>query len=139
MRYNERHHQTQLVNTWVSKASATQRAGRTGRVRPGNVWRLYSQALFDAFTEHEQAEIHRQPLDATQEAPLTIRKAAMEAYDLMLAKASSLCAQVAGVPDLRPLANFLRAKAKRNTPTAASLVAMAEGGWTTQAQLNSRG
>jgi HrpA-like RNA helicase len=65
VRYNERHHQTQLVNTWVSKASATQRAGRTGRVRPGTVWRLYSEALFDAFTEHECAEIHRQPLDAT--------------------------------------------------------------------------
>ena len=48
-----------------SKASATQRAGRTGRVRPGSVWRLYSQALFDGFAEHECAEIHRQPLDAT--------------------------------------------------------------------------
>merc|ERR1719498_203764 len=35
VRYNERHHQTQLINTWISKASATQRAGRTGRVRAG--------------------------------------------------------------------------------------------------------
>ena len=30
----ERHHATQLTNSWISKASATQRAGRTGR-EPG--------------------------------------------------------------------------------------------------------
>jgi HrpA-like RNA helicase len=65
VRYNERHHQTQLINTWISKASATQRAGRTGRVRPGNAYRLYPAALHASLPEHECSEIHRQPLDAT--------------------------------------------------------------------------
>ena len=65
IRYNERHHQTQLINTWISKASGTQRAGRTGRVRPGTAYRLYSQSMFDSLPEHECSEIHRQPLDST--------------------------------------------------------------------------
>lgn len=34
LQYSAENHRTQLVNTWISKASATQRAGRTGRVRP---------------------------------------------------------------------------------------------------------
>ena len=50
------------MNTWISKASGTQRAGRTGRVRPGLVFRLYSRSLFEGFDEHEQSEVHRQPL-----------------------------------------------------------------------------
>ena len=44
---------------WISKASATQRAGRTGRVRPGKVYRLYSH---NSFSKHEVAEVHRRPL-----------------------------------------------------------------------------
>ncbi len=60
----------QLVNTWISKASATQRAGRTGRVRPGNVYRLYSKELHDRFQDHEQSEVHRQPL---QDVILSLR------------------------------------------------------------------
>jgi superfamily II DNA/RNA helicase len=35
--YNEASHRQMLVSTWISKASATQRAGRTGRLRPGTV------------------------------------------------------------------------------------------------------
>jgi hypothetical protein len=35
------------MNCWISKASATQRAGRTGRMRPGTVYRLYSAALYN--------------------------------------------------------------------------------------------
>ena len=62
LRYNAGSHRVQLVNTWISKASATQRAGRTGRVRPGVVYRLYSRALFNGFDEHEQSEVHRKPL-----------------------------------------------------------------------------
>lgn len=62
LRYNLGSHRVQLVNTWISKASGTQRAGRTGRVRPGTVYRLYSRALFEGFDEHEQSEVHRQPL-----------------------------------------------------------------------------
>jgi HrpA-like RNA helicase len=32
MRYDSKAHKNVLLNTWISKASATQRAGRTGRV-----------------------------------------------------------------------------------------------------------
>lgn len=62
LRYDSAAHRVQLVNTWVSKASATQRAGRTGRVRPGVVLRLYPRRLHAQFQEHEVSEVHRQPL-----------------------------------------------------------------------------
>jgi len=62
LQYSAISHRTQLVNTWISKASSTQRAGRTGRVRPGQVFRLYSSKLFDSMHEHEVAEVHRRPL-----------------------------------------------------------------------------
>lgn len=51
MRYSGSKHRAQLVNTWISKASATQRAGRTGRVRPGTVYRLYPKALHDKVSD----------------------------------------------------------------------------------------
>eukprot|EP01040_Poterioochromonas_malhamensis_P010727 gene10727-11689_t len=52
-----------LTNVWISKSSAIQRAGRTGRIRPGKVYRLYSEELYEkAFIPHESAEIHRKPL-----------------------------------------------------------------------------
>lgn len=35
--YNEMSHRQMLIPTWISRASATQRAGRTGRLRPGTV------------------------------------------------------------------------------------------------------
>lgn len=35
--YNEMSHRQMLVPTWISKASATQRKGRTGRLREGSV------------------------------------------------------------------------------------------------------
>jgi len=65
LRYHEGSHRTQLDNAWISKASATQRAGRTGRVRPGKIYRLYSRGLLGRFHDHELAEVHRQPLQNT--------------------------------------------------------------------------
>ena len=59
MRYVPASHCVQLVNTWISKASATQRAGRTGRLRPGRVFRLYSRDLESRFDDHEQSEVKR--------------------------------------------------------------------------------
>jgi ATP-dependent helicase HrpB len=50
----------------VSKASATQRAGRAGRTRPGQCLRLYTRADFDARAEFEEPEIRR--ADLTQVA-----------------------------------------------------------------------
>ncbi|DBA75145.1 hypothetical protein WJX77_004936 [Trebouxia sp. C0004] len=43
---------------WVSKASAQQRAGRSGRTGPGHCYRLYSSAHFnDTFPAHTPPEI----------------------------------------------------------------------------------
>ena len=55
--------QPRLALSYISQAAATQRAGRTGRVRPGVVWRLYSQELFDAMDEHDPSEVQSTPLD----------------------------------------------------------------------------
>lgn len=50
--------------TWVSKASADQRAGRAGRTCPGHCYRLYSSAVFnDEFQKFTAPEITRRPVD----------------------------------------------------------------------------
>jgi HrpA-like RNA helicase len=62
--YNPTSHRQMLVPTWISRASATQRAGRTGRVRPGTVYRLYERETFTTYMEEfEQGEMVRVPLD----------------------------------------------------------------------------
>lgn len=47
--------------TWISKASASQRAGRAGRTGPGHCYRLYSSAVFEnhfqAFSEPEILQV----------------------------------------------------------------------------------
>lgn len=49
---------------WISKASASQRAGRAGRTGPGHCYRLYSSAVFERdFIEHAQPEILRMPVE----------------------------------------------------------------------------
>jgi len=50
--YSAKRHRTELVQRWISKASATQRAGRTGRVRPGTVWRLYGKEFFEDMDDY---------------------------------------------------------------------------------------
>jgi ATP-dependent RNA helicase DHX37/DHR1 len=50
---------------WISKASASQRAGRAGRTGPGHCYRLYSSALFERdFEEYAAPEILRTPLES---------------------------------------------------------------------------
>ena len=49
----------------TSKASATQRAGRAGRTRPGRALRLYTRVDFDARAEHDTPEILRVDLAQT--------------------------------------------------------------------------
>ncbi|WVQ70890.1 hypothetical protein IAR50_000415 [Cryptococcus sp. DSM 104548] len=50
--------------SWVSKASASQRAGRAGRTGPGHCYRLYSSALFeDHFEQFSKPEILRMPIE----------------------------------------------------------------------------
>jgi HrpA-like RNA helicase len=63
--YNPASHRQMLVPCWISRASATQRAGRTGRVRPGNVYRLYTRHAYESYMdEFEPGEMVRIPLDS---------------------------------------------------------------------------
>ena len=50
--------------TWVSKASAEQRAGRAGRTGPGHCYRLYSSAHYvNTFPEHAAPAILNVPIE----------------------------------------------------------------------------
>src|SRR5262249_9865700 len=49
----------------ISKASATQRAGRAGRTRPGRCLRLYTAQDFNARPDHDVAEVYRADLAET--------------------------------------------------------------------------
>jgi len=51
-----------LTTVKISRASATQRAGRAGRTRPGRVFRLYTKGDFESRREHELPEIARADL-----------------------------------------------------------------------------
>jgi ATP-dependent RNA helicase DHX37/DHR1 len=49
---------------WISKASASQRAGRAGRTGPGHCYRLYSSAVYERdFAEHTEPEVLRTPIE----------------------------------------------------------------------------
>ena len=51
-----------LTATSVSKAAATQRAGRAGRTKPGKCYRLYTEQTFDAMESTTAPEIQRSNL-----------------------------------------------------------------------------
>lgn len=51
-----------LLETWVAKSNAKQRAGRAGRVRSGTCYHLYTSTRFAAFDDQEAPEISRVPL-----------------------------------------------------------------------------
>lgn len=51
-----------LTATSVSKASATQRAGRAGRTKPGKCYRLYTEASFQSLEDATVPEIQRSNL-----------------------------------------------------------------------------
>jgi ATP-dependent RNA helicase DDX35 len=51
-----------LTATAVSKASATQRAGRAGRTKPGKCFRLYTEAAYQSLEEASVPEIQRSNL-----------------------------------------------------------------------------
>ncbi|KAL9636334.1 MAG: hypothetical protein Q9164_002880 [Protoblastenia rupestris] len=51
-----------LTATPISKASATQRAGRAGRTKPGKCYRLYTQAAYDTLPEATVPEVQRSNL-----------------------------------------------------------------------------
>jgi HrpA-like RNA helicase len=65
MVYDERRHQDQLKTMWISQASATQRGGRTARVRPGTVWRLYPKTeIFEKMRMYDPPEMEQSPVDS---------------------------------------------------------------------------
>lgn len=51
-----------LTATSISKASATQRAGRAGRTRPGKCFRLYTEASYQGLPETSIPEVQRSNL-----------------------------------------------------------------------------
>ena len=51
-----------LTATSISKASATQRAGRAGRTKPGKCYRLYTQSAYENMSEATIPEIQRSNL-----------------------------------------------------------------------------
>lgn len=62
-RYDPETHMSSLVAVWTSKAAAAQRAGRAGRVRAGDCFRLYTQEFFDTMMpEFTLPEMLRTPL-----------------------------------------------------------------------------
>ena len=60
--YNPRTGIDTLTATPLSKASATQRAGRAGRTKPGKCYRLYTETAFNALPETTVPEIQRSNL-----------------------------------------------------------------------------
>lgn len=68
-----------LATLKVSRASATQRAGRAGRTREGRVLRLYTRSDFDARPEHDAPEVVRADLS---EAVLALRSAGVRPGEL---------------------------------------------------------
>ncbi len=54
---------SRLADAWISRASARQRRGRAGRVRPGVCFRLYSRQTAAEMAPHQEPEMNRVPLD----------------------------------------------------------------------------
>jgi ATP-dependent helicase HrpB len=63
--YDPRRGLDRLEVGWISRASATQRAGRAGRVRPGRCIRLFSEKAYHALSPHDVPEVRRVDLCQT--------------------------------------------------------------------------
>lgn len=63
MQYEAEGRLSSLVERDVSAASARQRRGRAGRVRPGRCFRLYTRSKHASLPAHQSPEIHRVPLE----------------------------------------------------------------------------
>ncbi|KAK4770067.1 hypothetical protein SAY87_030599 [Trapa incisa] len=53
-----------LLPSWISKVSAQQRRGRSGRVQPGKCFHLYPRCVYETFAEYQLPEILRTPLQS---------------------------------------------------------------------------
>lgn len=67
---------SKLSEFWISKASATQRAGRAGRTGPGECFRLYSEDEYRHLNDFAVPEVQRAPLE-----PLLLQIKAMDLGD----------------------------------------------------------
>ncbi|CAH6419983.1 ATP-dependent helicase [uncultured virus] len=54
-----------LTTHYISKDSATQRAGRTGRTRPGVCYRMCTRQKYESLEDHRPPEIERVPIYET--------------------------------------------------------------------------
>ena len=61
--FDQKSRMENLELVWSSKASCKQRAGRTGRVCDGIVFRLVEKDFFDKFSDYSTPEIQRSSLD----------------------------------------------------------------------------
>ena len=64
--YDDTRQMSNLMRTWCPQSSATQRAGRAGRVAPGKIFYLYTRAFHDTrMPEFETPEMNRVSLEHT--------------------------------------------------------------------------
>mmetsp|Transcript_22420 Transcript_22420/g.76149 ORF Transcript_22420/g.76149 Transcript_22420/m.76149 type:complete len:1472 (+) Transcript_22420:20-4435(+) len=87
MQYDARRQMASLVEGWVSKASAKQRAGRAGRVRPGVCWALFTK---------QRAERGFKPFATPEIARVPLAEVALQAKRIGL---GTIAAVLGGTPD----------------------------------------
>ncbi|KAL6770572.1 hypothetical protein ACKKBF_B31790 [Auxenochlorella protothecoides x Auxenochlorella symbiontica] len=98
-RYDAAARTSVLARAWVSRASAAQRRGRAGRVRPGEAWALYTRDRAERrLRAHQAPEMERVPLE---ELVLTV-------HTLGLGPAAGMLARVLQPPPARSVDAALR-------------------------------
>ena len=88
-----------LLPAWISKASARQRRGRAGRVRPGACVRLYTRAVHARMAEHAVPEMTRTPLEELVLAVKSLRRKRVSA--------AAFLARAIQPPEPRAVANAI--------------------------------
>ncbi|KAK3750958.1 hypothetical protein RRG08_009215 [Elysia crispata] len=114
--------------TWVSQASADQRAGRAGRLGPGHCYRLYSSAVFSDFSKFSPPEITRRPVDdlVLQMKSMRIDKVANFPFPTppeseQIKSAESLLLSLGAVQRIDAKSNRYKAMLKEKSPVITTL------------------
>lgn len=63
VRFDVKSRMENLELVWASKASCNQRAGRTGRVCDGVIFRLLEESFYQKLADYSTPEIQRSSLD----------------------------------------------------------------------------